>query len=159
MNGDEEDLSELYGAPEAPTFVKPHEMDAAGAVLRNPDFQVINPGRAPNLSGVDRFGGPKRWIWAIDQEGNLVIGSEEPVGGIIPATGYQPRLGHPTLTNRQPARIAGELRQNANGTWYINNRSGRYSDHPDRTAGKLARVNQLFRNAGLKMSDPRYSRT
>ena len=54
-------------------------------------------------------------IWAIANDGALLLGKE--VNG----------KGHPSLTGFKPARIAGELRRVDGDKWLINSKSGRYS--------------------------------
>lgn len=53
-------------------------------------------------------------IWAIANDGALLLGKE--ING----------KGHPSLTGFKPARIAGELRLVAGEKWVINSKSGRY---------------------------------
>lgn len=54
-------------------------------------------------------------IWAIANDGSLILGKE--ING----------KGHPSLTGFKSARIAGELRKIDGANWIINSKSGRYS--------------------------------
>jgi hypothetical protein len=69
-------------------------------------------------------------IWAISEDGALLIGEEVN------------DKGHPTLTGFKPARIAGELKRDVDG-WFINSKSGRYSTDYDDS-------NKFLRNARSK---------
>ncbi len=138
------DLERSYGAPQPPggrTGIKPFELDKDGKVIQNPTLQVVDPNSPPVLVA------GKEYIWVVREDGTLVIGEEVPTGNTLP-TGQPEKLGHPTLTNGQPARIGGELRYE-NGRWIINNASGRYSGHPDRGSEQLDNVAKRFEQAGL----------
>jgi hypothetical protein len=72
-------------------------------------------------------------IWAISNEGALLI--EKEIGD----------RGHPSITGFKPARIAGELYKECN-IWKINSKSGRYSkdyNEPD----------QYLQNARIKFKE------
>lgn len=153
----ETQLNNLYGKAEDPTLVKDFEKNPDGSIVKNPDLQEVTPGNKPDLSGKDALGGDKKWLYAVDENGKLVVGSEDPVAGVTTPNGDPARLGHPTLTDGQPARIAGELHQNPDGSWYVDNNSGRYSQFPDRTPEKLDAVTDRFKDSGLDMSDPKFN--
>ncbi|WP_417538195.1 hypothetical protein [Marinomonas sp.] len=71
-------------------------------------------------------------IWVITIDGALIIGDESG------------NLGHPTLTDFKPARIAGELRYK-DGYWEINAKSGRYSsNYGERANEYLDNARQRF---------------
>jgi hypothetical protein len=138
------DLDGQFGAPKPPggtRGVKPFEMTPEGNVIKNPTLQKPGPGNPPKLDP------NKEYIWAIDKDGKLLIG-EEVKTGVVETNGYVQKLGHPTLTEGGEARIAGEIRQ-VNGKWVINNRSGRYSAHPDRGSDQLKNASGLFEDSGL----------
>jgi len=143
-----EELDEKYGVLKDPRGVKDHEVDSNG-VIRNPDLQEVTPGNPPNLDPT------KKWLWLVDKDGRVWVGSEAPTGG-TDVNGYPDRLGHPTLVNGEPARMGGEIKPSTPGgpPDTLNNNSGRYSMHPDRTPDKMGNVNQDFKNSGLDMKDP-----
>lgn len=100
-----------------------------------------------------------RILWVVTDDGRLLLAVEEltqnsrPTGHPYcrqhPYFGNWPKLGHPSLVNGVPARIAGELYFDANGSptqprWYISNNSGRYSWQPSRRRTHLENVRDVF---------------
>jgi hypothetical protein len=144
------DLDAQFGAPKPPggaRGIKDFEQVPGNPsrAVKNPTLQKVKPGTPPKLDPAKAK--DPGYIWAIDEDGTLLIGEEVPVGAKLP-DGYQPKLGHPTLTEGGPARVAGELKYE-NGEWTINNNSGRYSSHADRGPDKLSNAADLFKNSGV----------
>lgn len=113
-----------------------------GKIISNPELQIIKPGdkAAPLVKG-------KRYIWAIDKNGNLRIGVEHEVS---PGK----RLGHPSLVGKDGARAGGEIKLNSETKeWRINDRSGRYSRGrtKEEKANILENTQKLFKYAGLNV--------
>lgn len=138
------DLDAEYGAPKDPggrTGIKDFERNPDGSVIENPTIQRPSPGNPPRLEP------GKDYIWLVDKDGNLIVAEEVPTGKTLP-DGRPERLGHPTLVDGQPARIGGEIKQGPEGPT-INNRSGRYSGHPDRGAEQLDNAAKLFEESGM----------
>ncbi|AKF38776.1 TPA: hypothetical protein PXN30_003596 [Yersinia enterocolitica] len=81
-------------------------------------------------------------IWAVGDDGALLIGKE--IGDV----------GHPSLTGFKPARIAGEIRL-VNGVISINSKSGRYSrDYSDKDFllnNALAKFKSIFQENDFEM--------
>lgn len=103
-------------------------------------------------------------IWIVTASGDVVFALEETIeiNGTsrmprmrgVPLNGNVKPLGHPLLVNGKAARIAGELyldsaSGNAELTWVLNNRSGRYGVHKSRKKAHLEKVADLFRRYGL----------
>lgn len=136
-------LDARYGAPFPPAYAKAWETNPDGSTVRNPGLQVCGEGHPlqpdPNVLQ----------IWAVLANGTLVLGTEVEVG--VDENGKALKLGHPTLTGATPARIAGELRwQNQHPV--INNKSGRYSAHPDRGPTQLMNAAALWATCGLTVT-------
>ncbi len=109
-------LDSLFGNAREPRGGVKEFEQVNGKVIKNPELQVIESGQQalPLEKG-------KKYIWAIDQDGNLRIGVETEVGA-------GQRLGHPTLVDGENARVAGEIKFNEETKkWRINDSSGRYS--------------------------------
>jgi len=135
-------LDDAFGRPQPPVRIKDFELGPDGRTLLNPTRQVIGPGARPVLDP------SKDYIFLLDREGRLIIGEEVPVGRL--PDGRPARLGHPTLSGGDPARIGGEIRFDPQTNRpVINNLSGRYSNHPDRGAAQLEAAAQRFREAGV----------
>jgi hypothetical protein len=136
-------LDEMYGAPKDPVRIKDFEKASDGSVVRNPTINEVKPGLKldPN----------KKYIWLIDQHGTMWVGEEVPVGDPLP-DGYQPKLGHPTLVDGEPARIGGEIEYDPDDdSWEMNKKSGRYSAHPDRGDDQLSNAANLMRSSGTNV--------
>ena len=122
--------------------IKDFEKNPDGTTIRNPKLQILTPGQQalPLEQG-------KKYIWAVDESGNLRIGEEEKVGP-------KQFLGHPTLVDNGTARVAGEIKFNPETKqWRINDTSGRYSRgrSPEVRNQILDNVQKLFNDAGLKV--------
>jgi hypothetical protein len=106
------------------------------------------------------------FIWIVTADGLAIFALEETVeiNGTsrmprmkgVPLNGNVKPLGHPLLVNGEAARIAGELYLDckvidADLTWVLNNRSGRYGVHRTRTTSHLENAADLFRRYGLKV--------
>lgn len=113
-----------------------------GTTIRNPELQILTPGQQalPLAKG-------KKYMWAVDESGNLRIGEELEVNpGQL--------LGHPTLVDGGKARVAGEIKFNPETQqWRINDKSGRYSRgrSPEVRNQILDDVQKLFNGAGLNL--------
>jgi len=143
-------LDDTYGAPKKPggrTGIKDFELNPDGSVVKNPTIQYPEPGKPPVLEP------GKEYIWLVNEQGRLVVAEEVPTGGTF--DGRPAKLGHPTLVDGKPARIGGEIKQGPNGAT-INNRSGRFSGHPDRGPQQLENAAKLFGEAGLPVK-PEFS--
>lgn len=112
-------LNTMYGPLGLPRrIMKLGEKDNFNNIRSRSNIQVI---RAGNTAFWDRLDPVIKYIWIIDNLGDLVLGED------IFANGeYQ---GHPTLVDGKPARIGGELYSTSKGTWLINLQSGTYSSH------------------------------
>ncbi len=109
------------------------------------------------------------YIWAMNSKGEIFIAIEElaPYQPNMPHLGYPRRryvrdemerrkLGHPTLIERKPARVAGELfldfdSPGLNLRWLINAQSGRYCEAVPPSETQLKNVADLFGECGLKV--------
>jgi hypothetical protein len=102
-------------------------------------------------------------IWIATEDGEILFAVEEmfhqgeAVGRpkfreFLPTFGIQ-KLGHPSLINGDPGRIAGEIYFGINEStyWIINNRSGRYGLHKSRTYMHLKNVANKFRSYGIEL--------
>jgi hypothetical protein len=108
------------------------------------------------------------FIWLIDKDGRIVLALEElvidsrPLG--VPkfqelskaVAVLREKLGHPSLVQGEPARIAGEIRYlRATPTrtplWIINNISWRYGLYEDRTEAQLKEVAAEFQRRGITL--------
>jgi hypothetical protein len=119
-------LDEEYGELRAPKRVKKSETSGNSLTSQENIYHLYQPIQK-NLINIFNDYNEEFLIWAISEDGAILIGKEE--------NGQ----GHPTLTKFKPARIAGELRLDNKGL-YINSKSGRYStDYED--------VNKLLNNA------------
>ena len=133
-----------FGAPKKPKMVKDWEKNPDGTVVRNPTVQEVKPGSAPKLDP-SKAKDPG-YIWLIDENGRMYVAEEVQVGAA--PDGYPKKLGHPTLVEGRDARIGGELKLTESG-WEMNNKSGRYSNHPDRTSSQLENAINMMRESGL----------
>lgn len=134
--GFSEYLERMYGQLRAPKYLKPTELlngrlKDNGSVKEFYEFseeslEVTYPDRADGGSEPVR-------IWAIAEDGTLLIGEE-----------FQ-NMGHPTITGFKPARIAGELKRTGAG-WCINAKSGRYSGDYHNRDELLANVLKKFQS-------------
>lgn len=121
-----------FGELRAPLYIKDEEV-LGSRLQEQKDAKKYYGSVNRNLD--DDFSGDteSNLIWAIAQDGALLIGEE--IG----------KKGHPTLTGFKPARIAGELKKDDKG-WCINSKSGRYSS-------SYKDVNALLQNAKVKFHE------
>ncbi|OAT47178.1 hypothetical protein M997_1705 [Proteus hauseri ATCC 700826] len=110
-------LDETYGRLRAPSYLKPEEY-LGGKITGNKTSKIYYGRTNKTLKEItaDLKNNIENsfMIWAITDEGALVIGEEIN------------NNGHPSLTGFKPARIAGELFIK-DEVYYINSKSGRYS--------------------------------
>jgi hypothetical protein len=142
-------LDTKFGKPNTPVRpgttdgVKPFEKSPNGKVIKNSSLQEVGPGKPPNLDP------SKEYIWVIDKDGKFLVAEELPVG--TAPDGFKQKLGHPTLTEGEPARIGGEFRYK-DGKWEMNNKSGRYSNHPDRGPEQLENAANIVKESGMDVN-------
>ncbi|WP_175772933.1 hypothetical protein [Paraburkholderia phenazinium] len=137
-SGLDDHLNRTYGAPRAPRKLKESEFKDGQILVNQTLERFYEPIDKPlNEKFPDLVAGDEDsyLIWAIGQDGALLVGREIN------------QMGHPCLTGFKPARIAGELRRTADG-WVINAKSGRYSqDYDNRMEllkNALSRFQTLF---------------
>jgi hypothetical protein len=108
-------LNSLFGELKLPQYFKPGDIE---------EDAILKQNAALFFSSFDNQGytlqQDRKYIWAINKEGGLLLGYEESDN---PNSNFR---GHITLTQGRPARIAGELIF-SNDTWLINSKSGRYT--------------------------------
>ncbi|MDR8365030.1 hypothetical protein [Pseudomonas sp. JL3] len=116
-------LNQAYGALRAPLKLEPSEVDASGKGLNDTLEHYFDP---QETTLTDIFPGivsdpvMKNLIWAIGRDGSLFLAVDI----------SEPKLGHPSMTGLQAARIAGEIwwtEENGEAIWHVNYSSGRYS--------------------------------
>jgi hypothetical protein len=135
-----EHLDEKYGELRAPRYLKEAEFKGGVISINN---SVVSYYETSDLSLDDIYPDIKDTdclIWAIAEDGSLLLGNE--VAG----------KGHPTLTRFKPARIAGELR-NVSGSWVINSKSGRYSKDYSNSTELLENALKRFKGVFCKSRD------
>lgn len=98
-------------------------------------------------------------LWSVTRTGVIKVAFEELVEleagclgkvfnpSMLLRTGIQ-KLGHPSLIDDDMARISGELYLDE-GTWVINNKSGRFGFLDDRCVAQLQNVASVFSSFGL----------
>jgi hypothetical protein len=109
------------------------------------------------------------YIWAMDVDGTVFIAVEELAiiqenarfQGYPRRRGFQhpsenQKLGHPTLLDSGPARIAGELAldeaEDGSIIWILNVRSGRYCKRLPPNRSQIENVRELFEANGLEVT-------
>ncbi len=114
-------LNAKYGALRAPTRLEESEVGPDGEGVNRTACNFFDP---PGMSLSSRFANvveehkDKNLIWAIGRDGSLFVAEDL----------KSPKLGHPSMTGLQAARIAGEMWWDAeSGRWGVNWESGRYS--------------------------------
>jgi hypothetical protein len=117
------ELNTLFGPPRLPSrSLKKSEADDYQNIKLRRDIRIIKR-NDKDVDWVDLKIGVK-YIWAIDEFGNLFFGEEtldEASNGF---------LGHPTLLNGNPGRLGGELYfDDHQKFWIINTKSKAYSGH------------------------------
>jgi hypothetical protein len=150
-----EQLDFRYGPAIAPRRVYGIEKDDTDDVRLNPFWYRLEDFPRQLLVEYPEV----TWLYAVDEDGQIRIGTEyaqavlgrnkwEKLAGGMSSAGQPPgriqdRLGHPTIAAAftkdgkalsGPARVAGELRWNAQGNggrgrWEVNGDSGRYMGH------------------------------
>ena len=133
------DLDATYGKAKPPAYAKPFETTSDGGTIANPTLQ--NASKGPIILQALRL-----YIWAILENGDLVVGEEVSVG-------EGQKLGHPTITGGGKARISGELRPQLDGSCVMNNASGRYSSYPGRGPTQLNNAAARVRAAGVNVTN------
>ncbi len=131
-------LDKTYGEPRAPRKIKESEF-SDGRILKNDTlerfYEPVDKRLEELFPSLKSANTGDCMIWAIDQEGALLIGQETN------------NMGHPCLTGFKPARIAGELKRGDLG-WLINSKSGRYSvdyaNAPELLQNALLRFKSIF---------------
>lgn len=110
-------LDDYYGELRAPVYLKPHEFHG-GEIKKNGSAEIfygrVGEGLLKWVADLEDDNPKSTTLWAICEDGSLVLGKEIE------------EYGHPTLTGFKPARIAGEIVK-IKGIYYINSKSGRYS--------------------------------
>ncbi|HCR1326669.1 hypothetical protein NP444_03625 [Pseudomonas aeruginosa] len=117
----ESHLNTMYGALRAPTKLEDSEVGADGAG-KNPTarnfFDPSEESLATLFADVVAEPHEKNLIWAIGRDGSLFVAEDL----------KSPKLGHPSMTGLQAARIAGEMWWDVDSArWGVNWESGRYS--------------------------------
>ncbi|QKG67053.1 hypothetical protein HP062_16525 [Pseudomonas sp. B14-6] len=117
-------LNQAYGALRAPKRLEDSEVSATGEG-KNPTLKHRFDPQADTLVSLftDVVADPtyRNLIWAIGRDGSLFVAEDLK----IPV-----KLGHPSMTGLQAARIAGEMWRRGEGleaSWGVNYMSGRYS--------------------------------
>ncbi len=114
----ENHLDKSYGELRVPKYLKPEELQD-GHITDNESVQRFYESHEENSSLLTEVlindDSESYLIWAIANDGSLLLGKE--ING----------RGHPSLTGFKSARIAGELRKIDGDHWIINSKSGRYS--------------------------------
>lgn len=136
-------LDSEFGVTEPPLRIREFEMES-GKTIKNTTLQQVSEQEFLELDMA------KGYLWVVTKHGELLIG--EALGtGVLENDGYVQRLGVVTLTEGEPARIAGELFYQQN-RWILNNKSACYSVYPDRGPAQLENVAERFRNAGQEIA-------
>lgn len=109
-------LASRYGDLHSPPYFHDEE-------LKNNEIKYQNPSVIRDKNDIINFklDKNKKYIWAIDKNGYLLLGTEDKSN---PDSDNQ---GHTTLLMGRKARIAGELFYK-DSCWKINSKSGRYSN-------------------------------
>lgn len=100
-----------FGQLRAPKYLKEEEMDN-GDIGSNDSVIVCYEASKQRLASI--FSGSEKILWAIGEDGELLLGKE--IRG----------AGHPSLTGFKPARIAGEIVLNDASLFVVSSKSGRY---------------------------------
>lgn len=119
----ESHLNKTYGALRAPKSVERSEVSETGQGTNPTTLHRFNPlaserSLALLFPEIVADSTSRKLIWAIGRDGSLFVAEDL----------LNPKRGHPSMTGLQAARIAGEMKWNAQGAcWLVNARSGRYS--------------------------------
>jgi len=119
----ENHLNQAYGALRAPLRLEESEISDSGKGLNKTIGHYFDPVEK-KLTDIfpDIVSDPinRNLIWAIGRDGSLFVAEDL----------SEPKLGHPSMTGLQAARIAGEMwwtQENGMPIWHVNHASGRYS--------------------------------
>ena len=135
-------MTELYGFAKSPRYINPEEFTAVELKDQNA-YKITSKEDANKFkfdSNIDYY------IWIIDEEGFLYIGTEdkEDLNSV--------NKGHPTLIQGRKGRIGGEIHhknltedQKDIIVWTINSKSGRYSWEDD--SNSKDNISHYLRNA------------
>lgn len=113
-------LNTMYGHLGLPRReLKLGEIDADKNIQSRGDVYLIRRGSPSDWLFLAKN---KRYIWVINELGDLVLGED-----IVDGTQFQ---GHPTLIDGKPARLGGELHfSTSENAWLVNLKSRAYSGH------------------------------
>lgn len=116
-------LNKTYGALRAPIKIEDSEVDESGKGRHGGVKHRFDP-KGEKLTDLfpEIVADPvmRNLIWAIGRDGSLFVAEDITV----------PKLGHPSMTGLQAARIAGEIwwtEDEGKAIWHVNHSSGRYS--------------------------------
>ncbi|WP_179060105.1 hypothetical protein [Pseudomonas taiwanensis] len=119
----ESHLNKAYGALRAPLRLEESEVSDSGKGL-NPTLEHYFDPQEKELAKIypEIVNDPvmRNLIWAIGRDGSLFVAEDL----------AKPKLGHPSMTGLQAARIAGEMwwtEVDGKPIWHVNHSSGRYS--------------------------------
>lgn len=119
----ESHLNKAYGALRAPLRLEESEVSDSGKGL-NPTLEHYFDPQEKKLTEIfpEIVNDPvmRNLIWAIGRDGSLFVAEDL----------AEPKLGHPSMTGLQAARIAGEMwwtEEDGKPIWHVNHSSGRYS--------------------------------
>lgn len=159
----EQSLNSRFGCPRPPEKIETWEREARPVSLTILDETVVkcllNLEHAAQQPLFRAAAQAQNMIWAMDEAGTVVIAVEElamepdmPMQGFPRRRGYrhpseEKKLGHPTLLDGAPARIAGELAfDEIDGKlrWVLNANSGRYCRKQPPTREQLNNVCTLL---------------
>lgn len=118
-------LNNCFGDLRPPNYIKDTEYSNGEISFQSNSNEFFGSCHHESLSELVKDGAYK--IWVITKHGSLVLGDD---------------LGHPTLTDAKPARIAGEIFRTGN-QFLINSASGRYSRHYGEDSAYLYLENAL----------------
>jgi RHS repeat-associated protein len=158
-NGTPDELNARFGVARPPWTVRddthPDPNQRLGEGVRPPEAQVVRPGEPLDLPPYTAPNGqPGRYIWVIDENGNMIVAPEWGSSTIRnpdhPRDGQPRRTTHVDLTNKGPGRIGGEINPTGDPNLMImNDDSGRYSRQvaPNGTSLEPTRTGDQLRNA------------
>jgi len=133
----------------------------------HPDRVVVPAGNPQNrdlksMVDLEEIKAGTPMLWSVGMGASLILGPHTLLPDPDPETGKEQRLGHPALVagDKDPgsgewvwgkqARVSGELHwDESRKHFYITNKSGRYSRHPDRGMDQMTKVAEQFENSGL----------
>lgn len=123
QQGNDQFLNTQYGPLGLPRRgLKPGEIDDYANVSRRMDTHTVR--RGDSHRNWDFLKQGTKYIWVINEIGDIVIGED-----VFTDNEF---LGHPTLIDGKPGRVAGELEfkdVNGHSAWHVNLQSRAYSGH------------------------------